>query len=181
MRLNAVAQRRRVPMKLVIPLVPVLAIAAALFAAITPLALAGGKRATSHTLAATAEEVDIHAVGVPSAGSTATAAAVIQSNPGGSGAQATHLAFSGPTRAPGTFGFTATATAFFPSGSYSLAVKGTLVVGSGSSLQFNAKGRITGGTGRYKHATGRVTLSGGAPSAAPGHVDKFRYTGTISY
>jgi hypothetical protein len=184
MKFEAVAACGRRFMKLVRPrtsALVVLASAVALFVSMAPLAQAGGQRAISHVLTATVEEVDIHAGPVPSAGSTAIAAATIQSTPGGSGAQVTHLAFTGPTGAPATFGFTARATAFFASGSFSLAVKGTLVVGSGGKLNFAGKGKITGGTGRYKRAKGRVTFTGGAPNAGPGHVDTFRYRGTISY
>ncbi len=140
-----------------------------------------GGRATRHTLHATIREVDIRTGAVPSAGSTATAAATVASAPGGPGAQVTHLKFTGPTGAPATFGFTGNATAFFDHGSISFTFKGTLAIGQSGSLRFAGQGKINGGTDRYAGATGRITFSGTAPNAAPGHVDTFRYIGTIAY
>jgi hypothetical protein len=142
--------------------------------------LSGGGR-SSHRLVATIQEVDILTGPVPSAGSTATAAATVQSTVGGNGAQVTHLMFTGTTGAPATFGFHATATAFFAHGSFSLALQGTLAVGSGGSLKFAGTGKITGGTERYRRARGTVTFAGTAPNPGPGHVDTFRLEGTLTY
>ena len=147
------------------------------------LAQASGRNARPirHQLTATVEEVDIRTGPVPSAGSTVTAAATIESTPGGNGAQVTHLRFTGPTAAPATFGFTGHATEFFDRGSVRFVLNGTLALEPGGKLKFDGKGKITGGTGAYNGATGRVRFAGTAPSAAAGHVDTLHYRGTISY
>ncbi len=118
---------------------------------------------------------------VPLAGGTATAAAIVDSNLCGRGAQVTHITFTGPTPAPATFAFTASATAFFAHGSLNFALRGTLAVQSGGSLKFVGRGTITGGTERYARARGAVTFVGTAPNAGPGHVDTFHYLGTVKY
>ncbi len=144
----------------------------------------GGRRGEGlarHRLTATLQEVDIVTERVPLAGGTATAAATVKSNPGGSGAQVTQITFTGPTRAPATFAFNARATAFFAHGSLNFALTGTLAVQSGGSLRFVGRGTITGGTERYARARGAVNFVGTAPSAGPGHVDTFHYVGTVSY
>jgi hypothetical protein len=174
MKLNAVSVRRSAG---------VLGVAAALAISGATLAQASarGARRISHRLTATVQEVDIRTGPVPSAGSTATAAATIESTPGGNGAQVTHLRFTGPTAAPATFGFTGHATAFFARGSVRFVLNGTLALEPGGKLKFEGTGKITGGTGAYNRATGRMRFAGAAPSAAAGHVDTLHYKGTISY
>lgn len=174
MKLNAFSVRSSVGL---------LGVAAVLVISGAALAQASGRgaRPISHRLTATVQEVDIRTGPVPSAGSTATAAGTVQSTPGGNGAQVTHLRFTGPTAAPATFAFTGRATAFFARGSIRFTLNGTLAVGPGGSLKFGGTGKITGGTGAYNRAAGRVRFAGTAPSAAAGHVDTLHYRGMIRY
>ena len=157
-----------------------LALAACALALIPGFAVAGAARSVTRPFRAVAQEVDIHAIGVPAAGSHALAAAALTATPGGDGALVSHLDFTGATGAPATFGLTVRATAFFATGTMNLALTGTLTVGTGSRLTFAARGRITGGTGAYAKARGPITLSGTAPNATAGHVDTLQISGRIT-
>ena len=156
------------------------ALGAAALTATPAVAATAAPHLVTRSFRATAQEVDIHANGVPAAGSSAVAAATLTASPGGEGALITHLKFSGPTSAPATFGLTARSTAFFAHGSVAMAFTGTLKI-VGGQLRFAGRGRFTGGTGVFARARGTASFTGTAPSAAAGHVDTLRITGRLSY
>jgi hypothetical protein len=154
--------------------------AAALTATPAVAASAASPHLVTRSFRATAQEVDIHATGVPAAGSSALAAAALTASPGGDGALVTRLHFTGATGAPATYGLTVRTTAFFAHGTLALAFTGTLKL-VGGRLQFAGRGRFTGGTGVFARARGTASFTGTAPTAAAGHVDTLHITGRLSY
>jgi hypothetical protein len=72
-----------------------------------------------------------------------------------------------------------TAVVYVGNGSFKVAVHGTVTIDPDGSEAIAFSGRIEGGTGRYRGATGRLGYA--ATSATVGGVDAGRGRGTISY
>ena|SRR5579884_1891934 len=106
----------------------------------------------------------------PTPGNPAPMAGNLIGKPGGSGAIVAHLVHA-------TFpGYTGNATFFEPLGSYTAKITKTMTV-PGHATEAQEVMKVTKGTGRYKGATGMVTLTlnGGCPSFP------FTVTGSITY
>ena len=110
--------------------------------------------------------------GVP--GSTQTSAGQIVGKPGGSGGIVTHVTFEANGASRGT------TTVFLPLGSWGGPFTAKTTANADGSLTIVIKNKITFGTGRYRGATGKVTVTSHAATAAAS-VHTFTARGTITY
>jgi hypothetical protein len=78
---------------------------------------------------------------------------------------------------PGSF--TSKATAFGPKGEIKARFKGTGKVNPDGSISFTGSGKVTGGTGIYKHATGSFSFTG--TEAAGSTVAQQHIKGKVKY
>lgn len=133
-----------------------LAAVAALLVTPPALASARGGAKKNHPVNLTITLVVISLSGnAGSPGFRETDAQLDSGTPGGAGAGVTIVTYgAGPT-------YTANTTVFSESGSIRVSLTGTYALGA---IRFTlmGSGRITGGTGLYRGASGRVTFTGGA-------------------
>ena len=134
---------------------------------------------TSHKFTATVKGANISKTGNPPApGGSQLQAATLTSSLGGGASTGTQNFGTPP---PGkTFAFTGTNRFFTGAGSFMGSVKGSGALNSNGTITFTGSEKITGGTGRYAGARGKLTFTGFLPSpTAPVVTVKFK--GTITY
>jgi hypothetical protein len=157
-------------------LVSVLAIAA-LFGA-TP---AQAKR--SHHFSVTAQLVVIsRSAGYPALGSSVESAGILKSTLAGNGAQVQTLTITGHPTAT-TYTFKGTSTDFYSHGTLKSRFTGTATVHANGSASLTGSGHYTGGTDRFRRASGKFTVTGSAPAPVPGkpQVVTAHATGRVFY
>jgi len=116
--------------------------------------------------------------GYPAVGSTAVLAGSWVTNLFGNGALIERVTITGhPT--PTTFTFKGTEVGFVANGTFKDTFTGTATVRPDGTQALTTTGRITGGTGAYRGATGSFTFSGSTTSGSS--VVSGRSVGTISY
>jgi hypothetical protein len=89
------------------------------------------------------------------------------------------LSTPGPSGAPGSELLSARITASLPSGTLISVVKAEVTPKPGGSATLAGLATITGGTARYKHATGTYSITG--TQASPSSATIFTLSGSISY
>lgn len=114
----------------------------------------------------------------PAVGSTVLYAGVVDLSPGGPGAKRLEATIT-ETPSPTSRRFRAKETHFVAKGSFRIKLTGTAAVGSDGSQTLEGEGRITGGTGRYEGAHGKVSFQGTAPQV--GGVITGTGKGTLRY
>jgi hypothetical protein len=134
---------------------------------------------TSHKFNATVKAANITKTGTPpAAGSSQVQAGTLTSSLGG-GASTGKQAFAAGT-GPGKFAFTGTNKFFTGSGSIRGSVKGAGGLQSNGTITFTGTESVTGGTGRYAGARGKLTFTGFLPSVTA-TVVTVKFKGTITY
>ena len=138
-------------------------------------ALASAARRTSkrHRLKLTVQQVRVHTTGTAGLpGYTETDAQIDTGTPGGHSAGIATIVYGQGAS------FTAKTTLFTSSGTIRAKLSGTYQLGP-TSYTVSGKGKITGGNGRYKGATGKVSFTGGETVNTT--VRTLKVTGTIDY
>jgi hypothetical protein len=132
-----------------------------------------------HTFNATVKSATITKTGSPPAsGSSQVQAGTLTSSLGG-GAGTSKQTFAAGT-GPGKFAFTGTNKFFTGSGSFNGSIKGTGGLQSNGTITFAGTETVTGGTGRYAGARGKLTFTGVLPSVTA-TVVTLKFKGTITY
>ncbi len=91
-----------------------------------------------------------------------------------------HVTITGLSLATHSATFKGRVTLFFFSGTLSGKSVGRANIHTNGSVTFTGVTTLTGGTGAYKGATGRLRFTGGSPNKA-GSVTTFHLTGTATY
>ena len=148
----------RKPIGLMVLLVIVVA------AAMAPtLASAKGKKA--HKYSSTVQSATLStANGYPLPGGSAVTAGTVKTNTFGSGALVDRITITGQP-SPTVFEFKGKETDFFAAGSMKNTFTGTATVQPDGSQVLEVEGTVTGGTARYKGASGHYSFTG---TVAPG-------------
>jgi hypothetical protein len=143
------------------------------------ISVAEAKTSNKHKFNATVKSVAIAKTGTPpAAGSTQLSAGTLTSSLGG-GAITGKLTFAAGT-GPGKFAFTGTNKFFTGNGSFRGSVKGAGALQSNGTITFTGSESVTGGTGRYAGARGKLTFTGFLPSVTA-TVVTLKFKGTITY
>ena len=134
---------------------------AAVLAAIGPASVADAKtrQYSSHIVSSPMTMVD----GYPGVGGTAYLAGSLESNPFGSGALLDHVTITGRPFDRNLLTFAGTEVAFYERGTVRSVLDGYSVIEDDGSQKIVADGRITGGTGRFRGATGHYEFEGTTP------------------
>ena len=119
----------------------------------------------------------------PAAGSTAVWAGVIDLTPGGPGAKRLNVTItdfpSQTSSSPTSFDFRGKVTDYVAKGSIRMTFTGTAELLADGSETLTGTAKITGGTGRFKGARGKLKAEGTAPEL--GGVITGTGTGTLIY
>ena len=122
-----------------------------------------GAKTHKYTASLTSAQMST-ANGFPAQGGTASFAGALKTNVLGAGALVDHLTIIGNSQ-PNVIVFKGTEVAFFPNGTLRSTLVGTNTIAGDGSQRVGVKGEVTGGTGRYRNATGRYQFTG---NSAPG-------------
>jgi hypothetical protein len=98
-------------------------------------------------------------------GGTAVLTGTLKTKPFGPGAAVDHVTITGQPEA-NVFAFSGTEVDFLRDGTWQNRFTGTATVQEDGSQALAIKGRFTGGTGRYKGATGGFTYTGTTPAGS---------------
>jgi hypothetical protein len=132
-----------------------------------------------HKFNATVRSTAITKTGTPpAAGSSQFSAGSLTSSLGGGASTGTQKFAAGT--GPGKFAFTGTNKFFTGNGSFRGSVKGAGGLQSNGTITFTGSESITGGTGRYAGAKGKLTFTGFLPSVTA-TVVTVKFKGTITY
>jgi len=123
-----------------------------------------------HSVSGTAQVVTISSQGTPP-NTTSTGAGIVKSVLG-SGAIVGTTTFSGSN-------FTNKFRVFLVHGTFKGTLTGTFKTNADGSLSASGTAKITGGTGAYKGATGKLTFTGSSP--ANSNVTTFQVKGSATY
>jgi hypothetical protein len=123
-----------------------------------------------HSLSGTAQVVTISSQGTPP-NTTSTGAGIVKGSIG-SGAIVGTTTFSGTN-------FTNKFRVFLLHGTFKGTLSGTFTVNPDGSVSSTGTAKITGGTGVYKGATGKLTFTGTTP--ANSNVSTFQVKGSATY
>jgi hypothetical protein len=99
----------------------------------------------------------------PAPGSTSVEASISDSRPGGRSAGITNVTITGTTAAGATT-FKSTGTNYTAQGLQFVTTKGQATIHADGSATLTGSGHDTGGTGLFKHLTGKFTFTGSQPS-----------------
>jgi hypothetical protein len=114
----------------------------------------------------------------PAVGSRALYAGVIDLSTGRHGAKRLRATITA-TPSPTSWRFHATETNYLAKGSFRVRLTGTTALAPDGSQTFEGVGAVTGGTGRFEGARGKVSFRGTAPQ--PGGVITGTGKGTLRY
>jgi hypothetical protein len=133
-----------------------------------------------HKVNATTRSAEISRSGTPpSPGSSTFQAGTLTSSLGG-GATIGKLTFAAPTGSGALFAFTGTNRFFTGQGSLTGSVKGSGGLQSNGSIKFTGTEKVTGGTGRYAGAKGKLTFTG-VRTSLTATLTTVTFKGTITY
>ena len=104
--------------------------------------------------------------GYPGVGGTAYLAGSLETKPFGDGALIDHVAITGWPYERNVFTFEGTEVAMFAKGTVRSSFTGFAKVLEDGSQELVADGRISGGTERFRHATGRYKFHGTIPAGS---------------
>jgi len=149
---------------------------AAILALAGPVASAGAKT-HKYTAKVTSAQLST-ANGFPGQGGTASFAGTLNTNAFGAGALVDRLTIVGNTQ-PNVIMFKGTEVALYPNGTQRSTFLGTVTIAGDGTQQVAIKGEFTGGTGRYRNATGRYQFTGS--SAAGSTILRGTSHGKVSY
>lgn len=135
------------------------------------LAAPTGSAARRHHFSLVIEQITLESTGNPPISGTELAVGRMSGTY--SGAEVAHIVFP----SPGTF--TATARTYSAAGSVKSTQKGTGHLNSDGSIAGSGTGKIVGGTGRYRNATGSFTFTFFGKTL--GGPVTFKLRGTIAY
>lgn len=138
---------------------------------------------SSHHFAVTTQLVVIsRSAGYPAIGSSVESVGVEKSTLAGDGAQVQTLTITGHPTAT-TYTFKGKSTEFYSHGTLNGRFSGTATVQANGSAILTGKGHFTGGTDRFRRASGKFTFTGSAPAAVAGkpQVATANATGKVSY
>lgn len=150
---------------------------AAVVAAIGPASVADAKtrQYSSHIVSSPISTVD----GYPGVGGSAYVAGSLESKPFGSGALIDHVTITSQPFERNLLTFAGTEVAFFGQGTVRSVLDGYSVIEDDGSQRVVADGRITGGTQRFRGATGRYEFKGTIPPGSTeltgGSTGRIRY------
>jgi len=138
------------------------ALVAVITAALSAVALAS--TAKNHSFTSTTRLAAISTSKTfPAPGSTSLDASINDAHPGGRSAGITKVTITGVS-AGGLTSFKSTGTNYTAQGLQFLTTKGTATVHADGSATLAGSGHYTGGTGLFKHLTGKLTFTGSQPS-----------------
>jgi len=100
--------------------------------------------------------------GYPGLGGTATLAGSLKSKPFGDGAVVDRVTITGQPQ-PNVIAFKGTEVDYYSDGSLRNTLTGTATISADGTQNIVVNGRITGGTARYKGATGSYRFTGTTP------------------